>query len=461
MGWLKRDLWKAGSAIAGIAIILILMVWVPVSAAGAYEGTEGLATPGTVLATPTEDATVTALNKEKLAQEVQQLKNQSAPDLFSWLRTNAAILISTLVVVVGGLIGLFRWFGDQRDERVKRAEERFQAVVKGLGDRNEEAKLGAAITLRTFLHSGYKQFYSQVFDLAVAHLRLRKADPETKADSDGAIPLNSLSQALITVFKESFPLARREIEKQKPISIFIRGTITKLRFLDQSSKPSRKVLDEKDEDEKDEDEKDEWFKSHIRFLDASHIRLDSAFLRYADLKYVQMRNASLSGADLRKANLSHAYLSHANLSGANLRHATLCGAWLHHATLHHANLRDAVLNGAYLKWANFDGAHLKRADLRGADFDDGAQIEGAVNLRGADLRGAKGLTKEQLERCKKRGAIIDEDPTTSPPQSPVSPAPTSQSTDTQAQSTPSVQVSTPTPDTDGRSEKDSMGGNGP
>src|SRR5205814_10118916 len=85
-------------------------------------------------------------------------------------------VISTLSLhdalpIFGGLIGLFRWFGDRRDERVKRAEERFQAVVKGLGDRNEEAKLGAAITLRTFLHSGYKQFYSQVFDLAVAQDR--------------------------------------------------------------------------------------------------------------------------------------------------------------------------------------------------------------------------------------------------------------------------------------------------
>src|SRR6266480_7764639 len=202
-------------------LLLVLMVWVPVSAAGAYEEVSGLAAPvtGTVQATPTVDATVAALNKEKLAQEVQQLKNQNEPDFFGWLRTNASILLSTLVVVIGGLIGLFRWLGDRRDEqekrredqrseqekraeeqkrwlddrkaererrdeeqqrwlkdqeaeREKRAEERFQSAVTGLGSEREEARIGAAILLRTFLRKGYEQFYIQTFDLAVAYLRL-------------------------------------------------------------------------------------------------------------------------------------------------------------------------------------------------------------------------------------------------------------------------------------------------
>src|SRR2546421_1899954 len=108
MRWLKRDIWRAGIALAGLLLLLALMVWVPVSAAGAYEGAWGLATPvtGTVQATPTLDATVTALNKEKLAQEVQQLKSQNEPNFFVWLlslvwlRTNSSILL----VVIGGLI---------------------------------------------------------------------------------------------------------------------------------------------------------------------------------------------------------------------------------------------------------------------------------------------------------------------------------------------------------------------
>ena len=66
MRWHKRDRWKAGIALAGMLLLLVLTVWVPVSAVGAYEGTSGLATPvtGTVQATPTEDATMTALQKD-------------------------------------------------------------------------------------------------------------------------------------------------------------------------------------------------------------------------------------------------------------------------------------------------------------------------------------------------------------------------------------------------------------
>ena len=71
MRWFERDIWKAGLTFAGILLLLVLMVGVPVSAVGAFEGGPGLARPArvTVLATPTEDATVAALNKEKLEQE--------------------------------------------------------------------------------------------------------------------------------------------------------------------------------------------------------------------------------------------------------------------------------------------------------------------------------------------------------------------------------------------------------
>jgi hypothetical protein len=209
MRWLKRNLLKTGIACTSILLFLILVVCIRVSAAQAYEGASGSAMPGTltVQATPTEDATVTELNKEKLAQEVQQLKNQNELDPLSWFRTNATILISTLVVVIGGLIGLFRWFGDRRSEREKRAEERFQSVVTGLGDEKEGARVGSAILLRTFLHPGYEQFYVQTFDLAVAHLRLPRTSHPPE-DPNTPLPLTTLSQALITVFKESFPLAR-------------------------------------------------------------------------------------------------------------------------------------------------------------------------------------------------------------------------------------------------------------
>jgi len=46
---------KAAIVLAGTLLFLILVVWIPMSPAGAYEGVSGLATPvlGTVQATPT------------------------------------------------------------------------------------------------------------------------------------------------------------------------------------------------------------------------------------------------------------------------------------------------------------------------------------------------------------------------------------------------------------------------
>src|SRR5690349_3887441 len=73
MRWHRKDMWKACIAIAGILLLLVLMIWIPASEAGAYEGAPGVAATVTDQTTPTVDATVSALNKEKLAQEVQQL----------------------------------------------------------------------------------------------------------------------------------------------------------------------------------------------------------------------------------------------------------------------------------------------------------------------------------------------------------------------------------------------------
>jgi uncharacterized protein YjbI with pentapeptide repeats len=392
MHWFKRDRWKAVIAVAGI-LLLVLMVWVPVSAAGTYERALGLATlaTGTAQVTPTEDATVTALNKEKLEQEVQQLKNQNELDLFGWLRTNAAILLSTLVVVIGGLIGLFRWFGDRRSEREKRAEERFQAAVTGLGDEKEGAKIGAAILLRTFLRPGYEQFYTQTFDLAVANL-CPTISPNPPEDPEVPLPLTTLRQALIMVFKEAFPCARSQ-NKGSPQS-----------------------------------------------LDANYIQLDNAYLSHADLKQVWMPHASLRKVVLVEANLSGANLYKANLYKANLKRANLI-----QADLIQADFIQADLSGAKLNRAKLNNANLERTDLSETDLED------ALSLKDTNLRGVKGLTKEQLEACKAKGAIIDEVPTTHSSQSTVSPSPSTQSNDIQASSTPSAQGSIQHPDTGGSS----------
>jgi hypothetical protein len=122
----------------------------------------------------------------------------------------------------------------------------FKKTVEGLGSGNEGVKVGAAILLRTFLQPGYEQFYRQAFDLAVVHLRLREVDPSPPE------PVNSLSQALITVLREAFPLARDGLGKQ-------------------------------------------LFQSSPQTLDATGVQLDYAYLSQADLRGIWMPGAHLQG----------------------------------------------------------------------------------------------------------------------------------------------------------------------
>lgn len=453
MHWFKNPWWNRRIARVGVLILLTCLSLIPCSAASAQEKLWVAAPPATstVQATPTEDATVTALNKEKLVQEVQQLKAQNEPDLFGWLQTNASTLISMLAVVIGGLIGLWRWLGDRQDarkkeledhqaererrdeeqkrwlkereaEREKRAEERFQSAVEGLSSDKEEARLGAAILLRAFLRPGYEPFYVQVFDLVVVHLRLLRT-PDPPDNPTVVLPTTMLSQALVVIFKEAFPLARSLAKRDPEVP-------------------------------------------HVRSLDATGVHLDQAYLWKVDLKQAFLRRASLReanlfGADLRqtnfsgsdfrganliRANFSEAYLRDVNFSGANLREANFSQANL--GGINTPGFRAGNFSGASLKKVNFRGAYLKKADFSEADLAE-TNIEEAFSLEGADLRRATGLTKEQRTACKAKGAMIDEDPTPRIPQSTVALAPPGQSNASHISPGPSSQGDSSPPDING------------
>jgi hypothetical protein len=76
MRWHKKNIWKASIATAGLQLLLLSIIWIPVSAAKVDTAPSRLyvAVIGTVQVTPTVDVTVTALNKEKL-EEVLLLHN--------------------------------------------------------------------------------------------------------------------------------------------------------------------------------------------------------------------------------------------------------------------------------------------------------------------------------------------------------------------------------------------------
>jgi uncharacterized protein YjbI with pentapeptide repeats len=414
---IKRDIWKVAFVLVSLLFILVVMMWVPTSAAEASNSIPGLPTPTpTVQATPTEDATVTVLSKEKLIWDI----NKDQSDRF-WAWTSSGIIIVGLAGVVFSLAQYFIAQAEKRVERDKKDEEEFHSLIRDLGSDKVIVKIDATITLRKFLRPGYEQFYKQIFDWMVINLR------QQNIMGQPAEPTEDFREELITTFKTSYP----------GVLASLKPSIATTEFIPAS-------------------------------LDASRVQLNGADLARSDLRGIGMPNASLSRASLAAAILSRSYLNGsdflqadltysdlrdaslfgANLSGASLRSVTLKRADLSRADLSGADLSQTDLSSAILFEANLQGVNLNNAYLVGADLS-GANIVDAQSLEKTNLHGVKGLTEDKLKVCKVKGAIIDEDTTTNPPQSPVSPSPPSQSTNAQVPSASSAQGSTPTPATDG------------
>ena len=161
-------------------------------------------------------------------------------------------------------------------------------------------------------------------------------------------------------------------------------------------------------------------------LDLSNTNLCQANLRKANLKQANFYGAVLSRANFRGADLREASLLLAILSGgpkdkaktvnsgaqmtrfdqANLSKSNLMGAFMSYrvsfkgADLSFANLTDAQVQGVFFHNANLQAADFSRANLKEAIFKM-ANLSDAVlvnaNLWGADFRGSKNLTVEQIK----------------------------------------------------------------
>ncbi len=121
-------------------------------------------------------------------------------------------------------------------------------------------------------------------------------------------------------------------------------------------------------------------------------------LNYANLTGSNLNSANISQSSLIEANLENARLNQTNFENSNLNQAILRGAYASGANFKDAFMIKAQFDNAFLIKANFSNAFLMESNLQncyvmGADFEN-------ASLYKADLRGAKGLTVEQLSKVK-------------------------------------------------------------
>ncbi len=164
-------------------------------------------------------------------------------------------------------------------------------------------------------------------------------------------------------------------------------------------------------------------KADLQGADLTQANLDSADLRYANLSSADLRGASLAYANLEYANLFDADLTGADIRGADLANVkglapnALYSAnnWLqakfggeildslglppdHNERIARHDLSGADLHGANLENVSLAGFNLSGTDLRGADLS-GAILDSA-NLFLTDLRGAKGISLDQIRKTR-------------------------------------------------------------
>jgi hypothetical protein len=248
-------------------------------------------------------------------------------------------------VVSGAIIGvvsLFRWFAERREERrrrqedhraeretreaewredrLKRDEDRLSAVIHELGSPDELRRINAAHNLLTFLEPGYERFSARILALVVAHLRLQ---PEAKPESQ---PLRRLAKAPVMLIFHLI-LAHFRLEPKGPLlTPFMQALVTVFRGVYPKVRAMARPGPVWREEVAPSDPHDTWLVVRQGSpLDMSAIQLPGAYLLQADLTGVWMPYAELRGATLSSATLSMATLSGAYLGAAQLNGATLIG----------------------------------------------------------------------------------------------------------------------------------------
>jgi len=133
------------------------------------------------------------------------------------------------------------------------------------------------------------------------------------------------------------------------------------------------------------------------------INLVNCYLSRTNLNYVNLKGSNLNSANLTNSSLIETNLENSRLNQTNLENSNLNQANLNASYASGANFKDAFLiksrfENAFLIKANFKNAFLMEANLQGS-YLMGADFENA-SLYKADLRGAKGLSIEQLVKVK-------------------------------------------------------------
>nr|WKN35334.1 pentapeptide repeat-containing protein [Tunicatimonas sp. TK19036] len=133
-------------------------------------------------------------------------------------------------------------------------------------------------------------------------------------------------------------------------------------------------------------------------LDLVNCYLKRTNLSHIMLKGSNLNSANITHSNLIQCNLENARMNQTDFQGSNLNQANLARSYASGANFSDTFLIKSNLEGSFLIKANFENALLTETNLKGTVMM-GTNLKNA-NLYKADLRGAEGLTIEQLLEAK-------------------------------------------------------------
>jgi len=296
------------------------------------------------------------------------------------------------------------------------------------------------------LAKGYERFYTQVFNLATGNLRLiasekdtekkdnkelkpsRFARRKTTSKSDYSPSQSIIAQPLSNIFLKSYKSARDNLsEKTLWNSVSLKSNFWQklisgnklLGIIPLDIKPKIPTIRQN--------------------LNASEIELNGVYLTNADFDYAWLRDAQIKDSNLTSVNfhtavLENCFISDTDLSESVFTNANIQKAYFLRAILNNAVFTDskaesvkfedltaenviflnATLKEAKFIHVKFVGGNFKGADLSDATFNEiefcrfnevQPNIEMAI-LKNTVFNGVKGLTKDQLAKCRENGATF-------------------------------------------------------
>lgn len=287
------------------------------------------------------------LELAKLRQEIKKLEIENKKLRNEWdTIIGLAPFLTSVVALLGVFITLWKHLSEQsrqrnldrknlEDDRIRRFNEKFNAVVENLGSESPAIQASAAVSIQTFLKPVYSEFHDQVFMILLANLKVQHSD---------------VIRQLLTA-----------------------GFETAIRLKSELVAAENEQIEEKDEK---------------IILDLSGCALDRANLAKINLGWANLRGTSLQHANLKEAclirvrgdganleflngtgsNFEKARLKGANLRGARFRAANLKWVHLEEANLSNCRFEQALLQGAHLEKSVLNGTHFEQANLNNVFF---------------------------------------------------------------------------------------------